>query len=112
MPTLSELGHWWRVAWYFPPWCEAFWVGLLHDAVEDGYAPEWLLRWPALNAVTRCEGETYHDFIARAKRHPVGREVKLADLFDNLRRGMKSPRPELRLRYINAVEYLTFVEAA
>lgn len=107
MPRMSEIAHWWRVAWSFPPWSQAFWVGLLHDTVEDGYLPKALLKWPALDAVTRRDGETYGAFIERAAKHPVGRKVKLADLCDNLRRGVDSPRPSLRRRYLDAVEYLT-----
>lgn len=107
MPTLSEIGHWRRVAWSFPPWSQAFWVGLLHDTVEDGYLPRWLLRWPALDAVTRRDGETYSDFIERAYRHPVGAKVKLADVCDNLRRNGGPPREELRLRYLDALDRLT-----
>lgn len=107
MPTFSDLTHWWRVAWSFPPWTEAFWCGLMHDTVEDGYLPKWFLQWPALDAVTRREGETYKTFISRSYRHPVGRKVKLADVCDNLQRGVDDPRPSLRKRYLDAVVYLT-----
>lgn len=105
--TLSEIAHWWRVATSFPPWREEFWVGLLHDTVEDGYLPEILLRWPALDAVTRREHEAYILFLARAAAHPVGRKVKLADACDNLRRGIDNPKPSLRKRYLKAIEILS-----
>lgn len=107
MMTFAEVRHWWRVARSFAPWKQAFWVGLLHDTVEDGYLPKALLRWPALDAVTRRDGETYRDFIARAYEHPVGRAVKLADLCDNLRHNGGPPDAELRKRYLDAVAYLT-----
>ena len=103
---MSGIGHWWRVARAFPPWREAFWVGLLHDTVEDGYLPRWLLVWPALDAVTRRDGEAYVAFIERCKHHPVGREVKLSDLRDNLRRN-GGPPASLRVRYVKAMNVLT-----
>lgn len=66
-------------------------ASVLHDVLEDtpwtldalraeGFSQEVL---DALNAVTRQPAETYEDFVQRAGEHPVGREVKLADLFDN-----------------------------
>ncbi|MDO8075150.1 hypothetical protein O3299_26750 [Janthinobacterium sp. SUN176] len=33
--------------------------------------------------MTRIEGESYDDFIARAALNPVGKAVKLADLAEN-----------------------------
>lgn len=66
-------------------------AGVLHDVVEDcGWSIEDLrsegfsdavLR--AVDAVTRREGETYDEFVARAAADPIGRRVKLADLEDN-----------------------------
>lgn len=66
-------------------------AAVLHDVVEDcgltldqlredGF-PEAAIEGVA--AVTRREGESYEDFVLRAKAHPVGRRVKLADLADN-----------------------------
>ncbi len=67
-------------------------VALLHDTVEDtSVTPESLLAegFPqhivdAVLSVTRREGETYEDFVARAALNPVGRQVKLHDLEDNM----------------------------
>ncbi|RME72938.1 MAG: HD domain-containing protein [Chloroflexi bacterium] len=67
-------------------------VGVLHDVVEDsdltlddlrqmGY-PEVVIR--ALDAVTRRDGESYEAFVERSAAHPLGRQVKLADLEDNM----------------------------
>jgi len=67
-------------------------VAVLHDVVEDtdwtfdqlrikGFAesmPE------ALDAVTHREGESYEDFVQRAAKNPIDRNVKRADLLDNL----------------------------
>ena len=108
MVTVHELKHWFAVAWGAGwPSSQAFWVGLFHDTVEDGYLPKGLLRlWPALDAVTRRDGEPYPDFIARGALHPVGRIVKLADLRNNLSRNGGPPREELRQRYLSAVTVL------
>ena len=67
-------------------------AAVLHDVVEDtawtlddlrarGFPGE-VLR--AVDALTRREGETYEDFIARAAADPVAKRVKIADLEDNL----------------------------
>jgi (p)ppGpp synthase/HD superfamily hydrolase len=66
-------------------------VAVLHDVVEDtsttaedlrraGFSEEILA---GVDAVTRRKGEAYTDFVVRSKRHPLGRQVKLADLMDN-----------------------------
>lgn len=67
-------------------------VALLHDTIEDtDVTPEYLLEegFPeyivdAILSVTKKEGESYPDFINRAKRNPIGRMVKIHDLEDNL----------------------------
>ena len=72
---------------------EAFVVGLLHDSIEDGYAENAEIRLmfgtPTLDAVLSVsrlkDSETYAEFIERARQHPIGRLVKIADLQDNLR---------------------------
>lgn len=67
-------------------------VALLHDVVEDtdvtfaqlrelGFDEEVIA---AVDSVTKRPGEKYADFILRAKQNPIGREVKLADIEDNL----------------------------
>jgi (p)ppGpp synthase/HD superfamily hydrolase len=67
-------------------------VAVLHDVVEDttftfedlrkmGY-PEDILH--ALDCVTKREGEVYEDFVLRSKSDPIARNVKLADLEDNM----------------------------
>lgn len=67
-------------------------VALLHDTIEDtDVTPEYLLAegFPqaiidGVLSVTKCEGEGYEEFVDRAKRNPIGRQVKLHDLEDNL----------------------------
>lgn len=67
-------------------------VAVLHDVVEDcegwsferlrdeGFSEEIV---EALDALSRRSGETYEEFVLRAAANPIGRRVKLADLYDN-----------------------------
>lgn len=67
-------------------------VALLHDTIEDTpVTAEYLIAegFPqyivdAVLSVTKIEGESYDDFVARAARNPIGRIVKLHDLEDNM----------------------------
>ncbi len=67
-------------------------VGVLHDVIEDtnisfddlraqGYSEVVL---EALDCVTRRPDETYEQFIDRARANPLARQVKRADLEDNM----------------------------
>lgn len=65
-------------------------AALLHDVLEDTKTEPEEIRarfgdvvLSAVDSVTRREGETYRDFVKRAALHPIGRVVKLFDLFDN-----------------------------
>lgn len=69
----------------------------LHDVVEDsswtladlrreGFAEE-VVR--AVDAVTRREGEPYDEFVLRSCADPLGREVKVADVRDNLSQALQ-----------------------
>lgn len=99
-------------------------VAILHDVVEDsrdnvenrwtfeklrefGFSEEVL---SALDCVTNREGESYEDFIKRAKANPTARRVKIADLEDNLntrRIGELKPRDLERLeKYHRSWRYL------
>jgi len=71
---------------------EARIAAVLHDVVED---TEWELAdlsnegFPAeiveaVDALTKRDGEDYGDFVARAAANPIARQVKLADLEDNM----------------------------
>ncbi len=77
-------------------------VGVLHDTIEDtdlteadlrheGFAEEII---QAVLAVTRRKNETYTDFVIRAARLELAREVKLADLADNSRLDRSLVRPD------------------
>jgi len=67
-------------------------VALLHDTIEDtDITPEYLLSqgFPqeiidAVLSVTKRHGESYEDFVVRAKQNPIGRMVKIHDLEDNM----------------------------
>ena len=95
---------------------EARIVAVLHDVVEDS---DWTLEGlgaagfgprirAGIEAVTRRpdeeprEGETepeaYLRFCRRAAAHPLGREVKRADLLDNLDSSRLGPEPTERDR--------------
>ena len=71
---------------------EAKIAALLHDTIEDGGVtagylceqgfPDCIVE--AVVALTRQEGEDYEDYVRRVAANPIGREVKLADLSDNM----------------------------
>lgn len=93
-------------------------VALLHDVIEDcGVTADELLAegFPqevieGIVAVTRQDGESYEEFVARAKQNPLGRAVKLHDLEDNLdifRLDTLSPEMAARFsRYLAAYRFL------
>lgn len=93
-------------------------VAVLHDVVEDsdttfvdllamGYSTEVL---SALDCLTRRDGETYMEFVQRAKVNPIARQVKLADMEDNMdvrRLTQITDKDRERLnRYRNAWKFL------
>lgn len=67
-------------------------VALLHDTIEDTeVTAEYLLMegFPrnivdAILSVTRNKDESYEDLIRRSRFNPIGRQVKLHDLEDNM----------------------------
>ena len=67
-------------------------VAILHDTIEDtDVTPDYLLSegFPksiveAVLSVTRNKNESYDDFILRSKLNPIGRQVKIHDLEDNM----------------------------
>lgn len=93
-------------------------VALLHDTIEDtDITPEYLLSigFPqdivdSILSVTKREGESYEDFVARAKQNPIGRMVKIHDLEDNMdirRLETLSDESVARLRkYLKAYHFL------
>lgn len=93
-------------------------VALLHDTIEDTDVTVEYLRnegFPeeiisAVLSVTKQKGESYEDFVRRAAENPLGREVKIADIEDNMDiRRLKEITDEdvARLRkYLCAWQYL------
>ena len=93
-------------------------VGVLHDVVEDSKWTFDILRAEgfseriieALESVTKLEGEGYDAFIERARRNPLGRKVKIADLTDNMdmrRIGEPTDKDFERLKkYYRALSFL------
>lgn len=90
----------------------------LHDVVEDcGWTldrlraegfPEEVIA--GIDAVTRRDSESYEEFVLRAKAHPIGRRVKMADLEDNsdvTRLSEITERDQARLdKYRRAIDML------
>ena len=71
---------------------EARIAAVLHDIIEDtpvtfddlrreGFAPEIV---EAVRALTKFKGETRVEAATRIARNPIAREVKLADIADNM----------------------------
>ena len=108
MPTIEEVRHWLYVARGFSPLSRLFWLGLLHDTVEDGYFPRALANaWPALDALTRRDGERYSAYIDRVAGNKHARAVKLRDLQHNLTRNGGPKKVSLMVRYADAWHRLT-----
>lgn len=67
-------------------------AALLHDVIEDSdiTAADLLSEGipsevvDAVLCLTKCEGESYQDFVLRAKQNPIARKVKIADIEDNI----------------------------
>jgi (p)ppGpp synthase/HD superfamily hydrolase len=64
----------------------------LHDVLEDTRETAESLRdWgmpevvvEAVVAMTKRDGETYHEYLERVKRNSIARKVKVADMLHNL----------------------------
>jgi (p)ppGpp synthase/HD superfamily hydrolase len=116
------IAHCMRVAlgvWKFGE--DAFISGVLHDTVEDtGTTLEEIETLfgrtvrDAVDSVSRREHpvrEHYQDFVLRSKANPIGRLVKISDLYDNMspeRRIEPPAKMQRRMeRYRRALEVLT-----
>lgn len=113
------IDHPWRVSQKCDSY-EAKIVALLHDTIEDtDVTPDYLLQQgipehlvEAVLSVTRTDGETYDDYVQRASQNPIGREVKIADLKDNmditrLSYPLSEKDFERLNKYLKAYEFLT-----
>lgn len=95
-------------------------AAILHDVVEDNKTfPLYAIKVAfgeriadIVDSVSRRDGESYRDFIYRAKAHPAGRVIKLADLLHNRSRASKisekkaSWRKKLEYKYAIATAVL------
>lgn len=70
----------------------AMMVAVLHDVVEDtdwkleqlheaGFSDEVI---EAVDCLTHRKGESYEEFVERVRTNPIARQVKVADLEDNM----------------------------
>lgn len=94
-------------------------VAMLHDTIEDtDITADILLEngFPrhivdAILSLTRQPGETYEQFVERCSLNPIGRQVKLRDIEDNmnlLRLNSVDEHSIARLnRYIKAHRFLS-----
>ena len=87
----------------------AMMAAVLHDVVEDsdwtleqlrdeGFSEDVLL---AVDCLTRREGESYDEFVTRAQANAIARQVKIADLEDNMnvkRIGEMTPKDLARIK--------------
>jgi len=84
-------------------------VGMLHDIVEDTVCTVDDIRIEfgqriaeAVDAITKREGESLEDYLTRVNANPIAREVKLADMADNL--------SEDRLKLLSNEEALRLID--
>ena len=94
-------------------------VAVLHDTIEDtDVTPEYLLSegFPqyivdAILSVSKRDGESYDDFVARAKKNPIGRVVKIHDLEDNLDvMRLDEVSPDMAARFTKYLKALRFLK--
>lgn len=95
-------------------------VAVLHDAIEDSYDPTFTMTRirrsfsapvaDALCSLTHAKGEPYRDYIIRVGNNPIAREVKIADLEDNLNtlrlQSLSGKDLERIQKYHNSIRYL------
>lgn len=96
-------------------------VAVLHDVVEDSPITlhdlsrkgfdAWVV--DAVDCISQREGETYADYISRVVTNRIAREVKLADVADNLTNNRAlPPEPDNLARIARYQEALRVLRAA
>lgn len=101
-------------------------VGILHDVLEDCDCMESTFAklssqfsreiCNAVLALTRCEGESYSDYIRIVSKNQLARRVKLVDLMDNMNLTRLKNHPDMKdarrqVKYAKAFAKLMEVEA-
>lgn len=107
--------HPWSVAQAFLQDETCFIVAILHDVLEDTKtSPKEVSDHfghkvkTAVEALTRRFGESYQDFILRAKGNDIARRVKVEDIKHNLHPSRTHAIADsLRIRYEDALHELT-----
>lgn len=100
-------------------------VGILHDVLEDCDCMESTFAklssqfsreiCNAVLALTRCEGESYSDYIRIVSKNQLARRVKLVDLMDNMNLMRLKNHPDMedarrQVKYAKAFAKLMEVE--
>ena len=79
----------------------------MKDLQKEGFAPEVVT---VVDLLTKRAGESYESLVNRAAKDEFAREVKLADLADNLeqtKRGPESKEKREKIeQYVRAIETL------
>lgn len=102
-----KLIHYLQVALHFNPWERAFWLGLMHDSIEDGWLTAKTISLYTTNQfasdvikLSRAGSCTYAEYIqAISQASNDVQRVKIADLLVNYKRAT----PSLRKRYAKAL---------
>lgn len=111
-----SIDHPMRVSFFFNDY-ERKTVAMLHDTIEDTtltLKDLYLMMFSqttidAVDAITRREGEIYKDYIKRVAQNKLAKDVKIADLQDNLHRNDGLPEKEkagLSKRYHSSLVFL------
>ena len=87
-------------------------IAILHDVIEDTDVKlEDLNMFPAsilvaLDALTKRIGETHFDYISRLKENEIAKEIKIADIVDNLSDCLTVPSEGMVKRYNKSLDIL------
>ncbi len=90
-------------------------IAVLHDVLEDSsFTAKDLIKMgvpiqivEVVKVLTHSDNETYDDYIARVAKNPKARQVKIADILDN----MKDCEPSKKAKYAKALSVLGYKHA-
>ena len=88
-------------------------AALLHDTAEDAGLTVEYLKSQGVNSeiievifiLTKKEGEDYFEYLKKVKENVAAREIKIADMIDNL---SDSPTKNQVKKYSKGLDYLIF----